>query len=162
MIKKFFFCSILFSSSVFSQNQSTEFELMKAYRSNLIQQDIDGTIQALKKIIAYHKEETQYQISLGYIYQLKGNQKLANAHLNTGRAFVLNQISNKSLTSKEALDHIVALCFAGFEKDCFSSYNQLKQYYLDDSYFSEFDFQIIQRLGLQQRQILNQFFAPKK
>ena len=104
--------------------------------------------------------DTQYQISLGYIYQLQGKKELANAHLTKGRAFVLQQLEIKDFNPKQTIDHIVALCFAGYEKDCLNAFNQATALLQSDVYYSHYDFVAIQQLAMQQRQLLQAYFAP--
>lgn len=161
-MKKLFLIFGLLSLNLFGQVNVTEANLIKSYKSNLIKRDVEATIQSLKALIELKNGNTQYQISLGYIYQLKGNKELANAHLVKGRAFVLQQLSEKQLNPKQTMDHIVALCFAGYEKDCLNTYNQNKELIQSDDYHSSFDFPAIQQLAMQQRKVLQTYFAPNK
>lgn len=155
-----FLIFILCSSQLLGQINRKEVELIQSYKSNLVQKDLEGTIQSLKALIALKNGNTQYQISLGYIYQLQGKNELSNAHLGKGRAFVLQQLETKALNPKQTIDHIVALCFAGFEKDCLKVYNQSASLLQSDAYYSDYDFVAIQQLANQQRQILQSYFAP--
>lgn len=155
-----FLIFILCSSQLLGQINRKEVELIQSYKSNLVQKDLEGTIQSLKALIALKNGKSQYQISLGYIYQLQGKNELSNAHLGKGRAFVLQQLETKALNPKQTIDHIVALCFAGFEKDCLKAYNHSASLLQSDAYYSDYDFVAIQQLANQQRQILQSYFAP--
>lgn len=159
-MKKLFLIFGLLSFNVFGQVNSTEANLIKSYKSNLVKKDVEGTIQSLKALIELKNGNTQYQISLGYIYQLKGKKELANAHLAKGRAFVLHQLEMKELNPKQTIDHIVALCFAGYEKDCLNSYNKNRILLESDNYTSSFEFVTIQQLAQQQRKVLQMYFSP--
>lgn len=160
-MKKFLFFLVFSSSLSFGQVSTQEFELIKTYKKNLVDKNLEQTIQSLQNLINYHQGETQYHISLGYIYQLQRNKKLAKVHLDKGRSYILDQLITEKLSPKQTMDHVVALCFAGFVKDCEEMFTFTESRFINDEYYSEFDFVSIKKLAENQRKIMNNFFENK-
>lgn len=163
-MKKIFFIISLISSFSFAQVSQQEFELIKTYKQNLVDKDMNQTIQSLKNLIDYYKGETQYHISLGYIYHLQRNRKLAKQHLEKGRTYVMDQLitsTKLSMSNKQAMDHVVALCFAGFEKDCAEMFMLIEARFVEDEYYMTYDFDTIKKLAEKQRNSIKEYFTTK-
>lgn len=157
-MKFYFLLHFCVSTILYGQIDSKEAELIQSYRKSLISKDVKETVTSLNNLIVYKEGETQYHIALGYIYQLQGKHQLANVHLAKGRTFVLSQLKDKKLNNQQLLDHVVALCFAGFEQDCLQAYQTKYTLLKEDTYTSLFDFRTIQQFALHQRQLLNAYF----
>lgn len=163
-MRKIFFILSLFSNFLFAQISQEEFELIKTYKQNIIDKDLNKTIQSLQKLIEFHKDQTHYHISLGFIYQLQRNRKLANRHLEKGRSYVIDELvtsTKLSMSNKESMDHIVALCFAGYEKDCEEMFMLTESRFVNDDYYKDYDFETIKKLGEKQRNVMKSFFNTK-
>ena len=160
-MKKFFFLVSFVSSLCFAQVTDQEFELIKTYKQNLTAKDMNQTILALQQLINYYKGETQYHISLGYMYQLQRNRKLAKYHLEKGRSYILEQLVTKQLSAKETMYHVVALCFAGFEKDCQEMFDFSEARFVNDESYNEYDYESIKILAENQRNNLKEYFSSK-
>ena len=159
---KKFLCVLLFVSSFcFSQVTNEEFELIKSYKQNLLDKDLNQTIKSLQDLIEFHKGETQYHISLGYIYQLQRNKKLAKFHLDKGRSYVLEQLITKKLSPKQTMDHVVALCFAGFKKECEEMFTLSEARFIGDDYYGEYEFETVEKLAEKQRENIKTYFDTK-
>ena len=157
-MKKFFCILYLTSSFCFSQISDIEFELIKTYKQNLVEKDLNKTIQSLHNLIDFHKGETQYHISLGYIYQLQRNKRLAKNHLEKGKSFIIDQLITAKLSPKQTMDHVVALCFAGFDKECEEMFTFSEARFVADDYYSEYEFETVQKLAEKQREIMKTYF----
>ena len=156
---KYFFILFLFIGNyTFSQKPEQEIELVKRYKKSLLDKNQSQSIQTLKDLIRYHDDETQYHISLGFIYQLQGYRKLSKNHLQKGREFVKKQLITKVLSPKETMDHVVALCFAGYYSDCEEMFNLVEARLIQDDYYKNYDFDTIKKLGERQREIMKTYF----
>lgn len=157
-MKYFSLIAFLISLCTFAQKSEKEIELIKTYKSNIVAKDINATISTLHDLIDYYEGNSQFQLSLGYLYQLKGDKKKSKVHLSKGRTFVLDQLHEKKMSNDELMDHVVALCFAGFKDDCESSFIFFENKFINDPHYTDYEFETVQKLGERQRVLMKDNF----
>ena len=148
---------LIISSFTFAQIPQEEVDLIKSYKRNLIAKDLDKTTESLLQLIDYYKGNTQYHISLGYIYQLRKDFIKSKSHFEKGKSFIEYQLQNSDLSNEQILEHIVALCFANYDADCNKSYQKFQENLSVDQDLNKYDFETIKKLANHQREIIKNF-----